>query len=210
MDPPTPDDTTILPPDPRLDDRVRELLETKGGRLAFNGLRRALGAHPESLTRALRRLERRGVVRHLEDGYSLVVPGERSRPSQPTPGRRSVASVQLPPGLSSDAVLGQLAGRWFGSLRWIGVYDRAGDPLLTWSVGTSPIRVLLSVRRGALRVLVEGESSSEATSPAAEGAAWELLRHALERLQPDTAPAGLGGGTHALLLQGADRQPFAG
>ena len=209
MDRPTTVETEILPPDPRLDDRVQALLASQGGRLAFNGLRRALGAHPESLTRALRRLERRGVVRHLEDGYALVAPGERSLQTRPTPGRRSVASVQLPPGLSSDAILGQLAGRWFGTLRWSGVYDRAGDPLLAWSVGASPVRVLLSIRKGALRVLVEGEPSSESGARAAEGAAWELLRHALERLHPDTPTAELQGGARAFWLAAAHRGPYA-
>ncbi|MCI4317072.1 MAG: GntR family transcriptional regulator, partial [Thermoplasmata archaeon] len=72
-------------PEPRLDDRVRELLGNIGGRLAFNGLRRALGVHPESLTRALRRLEREGVVQRRADGYVLADPGSYAAEPHLTP-----------------------------------------------------------------------------------------------------------------------------
>lgn len=185
--------------EPRLDDRVLEILQTRGGRLAFNGLRRALGAHPESLARALKRLEREGAVDHQEGGYSLAISPSAAPSRQYVPETRSVASVQLPSGIPSDSVLGQLAGRWFGALRWVGVYDRTGDPWLVWSVGTSSHRVMLSVRAGNLRVLVEGNARTSATPPEVETAAWELLRHALDRLRPE---AGAAGGVRTLRLDG--------
>ena len=53
----------------RLDDRVLVALEEMNGRIAFSGLRRTLGAHPESLSRALRRLEREGLIERSEQGY---------------------------------------------------------------------------------------------------------------------------------------------
>ena len=173
-------------PDPRLDDRVMELLTEHPGRLAFNGLRRTLGAHPESLSRALRRLEREGRVTHDADGYALRLDGE----TPITPGRSAerepphlVASVHLPAGVGGDSVLGAMAGRWFGPLRWVGVYEHPGEPTLVWSAGGGAGHVLLSTRRGQLRVSVEGVASSEERADA-EAAARELLAHALARMRP--------------------------
>lgn len=171
-------------PDPRLDDRVMELLAAHAGRLAFNGLRRTLGAHPESLSRALRRLERDGLVVREEGSYML-------RSDQPPPARsgptsernsRTVASISLPPGLSAQDVLGALAGRWFGRLRWVGVYENTEDPWLVWSVGDSARHVLLSVRRGTLRVLVD-LPRSDPGAVELEEAAQDLLVQGLTRLR---------------------------
>ena len=121
-----------------LDDRVVEFLAERPGRVAFNGLRRALDAHPESLVRSLRRLERHGVVRHDSDGYALsgTVPG-------PSPGPRhhqSFAEVTLIPGVARTDLFGRLAGRWFGRLRWVGVYEPSDGPWLVWSVEGRPGR----------------------------------------------------------------------
>jgi hypothetical protein len=58
---------------PRLDERVRGLLAEFPGSVAFQGLRRTLGVHPESLTRALRRLERDGEIERTDEGYRLTV-----------------------------------------------------------------------------------------------------------------------------------------
>ncbi|MCI4366784.1 MAG: hypothetical protein L3K08_03420, partial [Thermoplasmata archaeon] len=54
-----------------LDDRVVRTLAERPGHHAFNGLRRALAAHPESLTRSLRRLERDGMIARDSHGYFL-------------------------------------------------------------------------------------------------------------------------------------------
>ncbi|HYK93039.1 MAG TPA: hypothetical protein VEY07_03230 [Thermoplasmata archaeon] len=181
-----PDPSAVAPtaPEPRLDDRVLELLAASAGKLAFNGLRRTLGAHPESLTRALRRLERGGQVARADGGYVLRLdqpPPARST-SDGRSGARAVATVTLPPGLGSSEALGALAGRWFGRLRWVGVYEDRDDPWLVWSVADSPGHVLLSVRRSTLRVLVD-RPRNDATAAALEGAAQELLVQSLTRLR---------------------------
>ena len=169
-------------PDPRLDDRIVDLLRRAPGAFAFNGLRRALAAHPESLSRSLRRLERLGVIARGEHGYALVAgPGPEEAPREPTP-LRSVAAVELAPGVTRSDLLGRLAGRWFGSLRWVGVHERPGDPLLVWSVEGSDGHVLLGVRRGSLRLFVDRPRSREGTD-ALDRAARELLAHVLARLE---------------------------
>ena len=173
----TPDDATP-PKGGSLDLRVRSILGETPGSIAFNGLRRALGAHPESLSRALRRLEHDGVIERRSGGYALVgrmrLPDERSE----IPPARTVAEVTLDVGSDATSVLGSLAGRWFGELRWVGIFDRAKDPWLVWSVGSLG-KVMLSHRRGTLRVLIDSRAETP-SAPVLEAAARELLLHALE------------------------------
>jgi hypothetical protein len=172
--------------EPRLDDRVLAILGGTPGEITFNGIRRALEAHPESLTRALRRLSRDGRVTRDIGGYRLGEsavparsgPGPLGRPVEPA--RALVAEVRLPRTEPVPELLGRLAGRWFGRLRWVGTYDRAREPLLVWSRVDGPGQLLLGLRRGHLRVYTEPPPASLGTaSRGLEEAARELLWHAL-------------------------------
>jgi hypothetical protein len=165
-----------------LDGRVLSTLQGLQGRIAFSGLRRVLRAHPESLSRSLRRLEREGLVERSDGGYRALV--EAPRPTGSVPVElRAIAQVELPPGAPPDTVLGRLSGRWFGSLRWVGVVDGPNGRLLAWARRDGVGYVLLGIHRGTLRVYVRGESSGD--DPAeAEDAAYELLAHAAEALRP--------------------------
>ncbi|HYA54917.1 MAG TPA: hypothetical protein VEG42_04870, partial [Thermoplasmata archaeon] len=156
--------------------------------IAFSGLRRALNAHPESLSRSLRRLEREGRVERVQDGYratNSALPSGR----WPAPTIHSVGEVTLPSGVVPESVLGRLAGRWFGSLRWVGVMDGPEGQLLAWARrdGTGPI--LLGVRRGALHVYLRSDGPA-GVDPEAEDSAYELLVHALEALRPSVTDVG--------------------
>ncbi|MCI4358518.1 MAG: MarR family transcriptional regulator [Thermoplasmata archaeon] len=165
-------------PHARVDERVLGALASNSGTLAFNGLRRTLKVHPESLVRALRRLEREGMVLRSENGYALREPVPPRAASGP-PRARTVASVRLPPNVSAHDLLGRLAGRWLGPLRWLGVYEHPGDPWLVWTLGTTSEHAMLSVRRGTLRVLADADS----TSPEADDAAYALLARALDSVR---------------------------
>lgn len=170
-----------------LDERVLTTLQGLSGRLAFNGLRRFLGTHPESLARSLRRLEREGLVERVDGGYRALAPpptvdGRSDR------DLRSIARVDLPPGTSPRAFLGRLAGRWFGTLRWVGLLERPDGELLAWARRDGGGLVLLGLRRGVLSVYVPSLRPDD--DPAeAEEAAYELLYHAVENLRPGPAPA---------------------
>jgi DNA-binding Lrp family transcriptional regulator len=166
-----------------LDDRVLTALQGLPGRIAFNGLRRALGAHPESLSRSLRRLEREGLVERVDGGYRALALADGGS-ARAIPPLRSIARVGLPPGTPPETVLGRLAGRWFGGLRWIGVVDRPDGRLLGWTRrdGTSP--VLVAIRDGVLHVLVPEEETEGDDASESEDAAYELLVHAVGALRP--------------------------
>lgn len=172
----------MVEPSGGLDERVLSTLQGLQGRIAFSGLRRALHAHPESLSRSLRRLEREGLVERSDGGYRAL--GELPRrASSPATGLRAIAQVDLPPGTPPDSVLGRLAGRWFGALRWVGRVDGPSGPLLAWAQRDGVGYVLLGIDRGVLRVYVRDEASGDDPNES-EDSAYELLAHAAEALRP--------------------------
>ncbi len=166
----------------RLDDRVLDALQGLPGRVAFSGLRRVLGAHPESLARSLRRLEREGLVERVDGGYRALAGRERSV-DELTSDLRAVAQVDLPIGTSAEALLGRLAGRWFGALRWVGVVERPDGRLLSWARRDGSGHVLLGIDRGALRVYRPAMAPDDEPAET-EDAAYELLVHTVEALRP--------------------------
>ncbi len=191
-------------------------LREHAGALAFSGLRRALGAHPESLTRALRRLERWGRVARDGAGYRLSDDEEEGPPAElelpaglsPATGadRIPLAEVLLAPGVDATRLMGHLAGRWTGSLRWVGVYDRAREPLLAWSRADGPGQLLLGVRNGRLRVYAE-HPPGDPVPPGLHEAAQELLVFALGRLRHLVVEPSTG---RAPAFHLGERRPFFG
>jgi len=165
-----------------LDERVLETLQGLRGRLAFSGLRRVLGAHPESLSRALNRLEREGLVERVDGGYRALGPSLPLAAAS-VEALRSIARVELPPSVSPPALLGRLAGRWFGSLRWVGTIDRPEERLLAWARRDGSGLALLGVGSGFLQVYVPAGTGQEDPGEAEE-AAFELLFHAVEAVRP--------------------------
>jgi len=166
----------------RLDDRVLETLQGLRGRLAFSGLRRVLRAHPESLTRALVRLEREGLVERADGGYRALGPS----PPLDAPSAdelRSIARVDIPPTVRPAALVERLAGRWFGSLRWVGTIERPSGRLLAWARRDGSGMALLGVTGGSLQVYVPGGATSDDPIESEE-AAYELLYHAVEAVRP--------------------------
>jgi len=173
----------------RLDDRVLTTLQGLGGRIAFSGLRRVLGVHPESLSRALRRLEREGLIARGDGGYrSLTGPGAVPASGRPN-GLRAVASVELGPGSSAELVEARLVGRWFGDLRWVGVVERDEGRLLAWDRRDESGTVLLGTGGGVLRVYLP-EPSLSADVSEGDDAAYELLVHAVSALRLPAGPLG--------------------
>ena len=183
---PSPDESEVAASS-RLDDRVLVALQELHGRIAFSGLRRVLRAHPESLSRALHRLEREGLVERSDGGYRALPRGPEVEVAAVAP-LRPIAQVHIPLGASPDAVLGRLAGRWFGSLRWVGVIDRPSQRLLAWARRDGSGYVLMGIQDGNLGVYVPDDPGSGDLAEA-EDAAYELLGHAVGALRP-TAPDG--------------------
>jgi Bacterial regulatory proteins, gntR family len=165
-----------------LDDRILSTLQGLHGYMAFNGLRRKLGAHPESLTRALRRLEREGLVERADGGYRFLPDGNFRAPVA-SGDLHPIARIELPKDLDEATIFARLAGRWFGSLRWVGVVEQPGRRLLAWARRDGYGQVLLGVHRGVLRVYIP-DSPGHADLAEAEALAYELLVQAVGVVQP--------------------------
>jgi len=164
-----------------LDERVLTTLQSLSGRLAFSGLRRFLGTHPESLSRSLRRLEREGLVERVDGGYRALAPAPTVDAGSDA-GLRSIAQVEVAPGTRPEELLGRLVGRWFGSLRWVGLLERPDGELLAWARRDGGGLVLLGLKGRTLSIYLP--SMREDDDPAeAEEAAYELLYHAVEQLR---------------------------
>jgi hypothetical protein len=189
-------------PSGRLDDRVLATLQQLPGEIAFSGLRRVLGAHPESLTRSLRRLEREGLVVRAHGAYRALTPSGGGSGADPADARlRPVAEVELPSHLPPQVLVERLASRWFGSLRWVGFVDRRDERLMAWASRSGGGIVLLGTHAGRLRVLVP--SGLGQPDPAeAEEAAYELLYHAVDALRGLGARLASDAPTGLLLLSG--------
>ncbi len=173
---------------PRLDDRVRELLSGVSGSLAFNGLRRALRVHPESLSRSLRRLSREGTVERTAQGYRLAPEGPGARPAPVPSGFPTgspVAELKLPPQDGPEEVFGRLSGRWFGDYRWVGFFEGNGTTTLLWTHRLDSSRLWLRIRGDVLEVFED--------PPGKEGpaAAYQLLRHVLGAWHSARRPRGM-------------------
>ncbi|HLM70087.1 MAG TPA: hypothetical protein VK423_01720 [Thermoplasmata archaeon] len=179
---PSPRDEPSPAPAGGLDQRVLSTLQGLQGQIAFSGLRRALHAHPESLSRSLRRLEREGLVERSENGYRALSPPSGGALHGPV-DLRPIAQVDLPPGAPPESVLGRLSGRWFGSLRWVGVVDSPTGRLLAWARRDGGGYALLGIHRGVLRVYIRENDAGEDTNDA-EDSAYELLVHAANALRP--------------------------
>ncbi|HXQ49383.1 MAG TPA: hypothetical protein VN842_06390 [Thermoplasmata archaeon] len=173
-------------PDERLDDRIVRLIQEQSGHVSFNGLRRSLSAHPESLTRALRRLERFGVLLHDEAGYAMADGPGTEFEAGVRPEFHQIGEVELPAGSSTPWVLGQFAGRWFRDLRWIGMIEGRGEPWLIWTVPGSEGHVFLTLNGRRLRVGTDRAAAGR--SERVESAARSLLATGLDRLGRRPAP----------------------
>jgi hypothetical protein len=101
----------------------------------FDGLRRKLEAHPETLSRILGRLEERGVVERTTDGYRVA---EKFREHGPIRRLNAIEPsvpllrTLLPYDVAALDVVSELKGKWFGTLRWLGYSAGDDGMVLKW------------------------------------------------------------------------------
>lgn len=137
-----------------------ELARDDEFQIGFQGLKRRLGVHQETLRRTLKSLDRMGFVRKREHGYGLTDQAQDVLRGVDVPtDRRSgvpVANLLLPTDLRPDHVVGDLAHRWFEGLRWFGVAHGPGEFVLTWEADASDARVHLRLRLGSASAEVTG------------------------------------------------------
>lgn len=120
------------------DQKVFELIASSGLGLSFQGIRRSLGIHQESLSRSLKRLTELGLVyKHGEDYWVNAEMASRPREWY------VVVDSALPKGVRREDMVRRLHGRWFKELRWFGESE---DGLkLVWTSQDGGYKVMLSI-----------------------------------------------------------------
>jgi hypothetical protein len=119
----------------------------------FDGLRRLVGTHQETLSRSLRRLEEGGFIRRTDSGYVL----QRDSMGVRSEGwsswlRIPVLSMVLPLNFDQEQILRLLRGRWFGELRWLGHTAQDGEFVLHWVSNDGKVGVDAGLSRGKLQI----------------------------------------------------------
>jgi len=90
---------------------------------AFEGLKRRLKMHPETLSRILYRLADQDILKKGNNGYTLTSKAkELLKPNSLDSTNPSLRLLQtfLPPEVPIKKVISNLKGKWFGVLRWLG------------------------------------------------------------------------------------------
>jgi hypothetical protein len=117
-------------------------------RFTFDGLKRRLGMHPETLSRILNRLEAEGIVEKGLGGYRVTSKiNEYPRLSSTVGDKSQVHLLQtlIPSNVSVEQLILNLKGKWFGMLRWLGYTEGQSEVTLKWITEDGGIQVNASI-----------------------------------------------------------------
>jgi len=165
--------TAVTPRDAEV---VRTIEEEGLEIFTFDGLRRITGAHPETLSRSLERLEDGGLVVKSPEGYSVTDKARESfaaRPAYGGAGKIPILHTFLPYEASMGTIISALKGRWFDTIRWVGTAETEEGFVMKWVTedGTATI----DARFSAGQLDVEAKIAKEEDLPKAVRAAHQLM-----------------------------------
>jgi hypothetical protein len=169
-------------PDVSLGERDADVLavlsEEDLATFSFEGLKRRLGLHPETLSRILLRLEQEGFVEKTAEGYGVtprINEFLRTNPIYNGESRVSLLKTFLPSDISVAQLVSDLRGRWFGFLRWLGLSDNGGSVALKWITEDGGIQVEAHISETSLAI--EAKFLQEKDMNMALKACYQLLNH---------------------------------
>ena len=157
---------------------LRVLEEEDLANFSFEGLKRRVGAHPETLSRVLSRLEEQDIVERAEDGYRVTTTGREQLTVHPVGSsaeRLTLLKTMLPPNGNLQSAFENLRGRWFGRLRWLGTSHAGSEVVMKWV--TDDGKVQLDARFAAGELTIEARLLHGRELASAVRAAHQLLAH---------------------------------
>jgi len=168
---------------------VRTIEEEGLSVFTFDGLRRITGTHPETLSRSLERLEADGIVMRSPEGYSLT--GKARETSDLSPAAAGAKRVPilhtfLPYDASAATIVAALKGRWFDTIRWVGMAESEDAIVMKWV--TEDGSALVDARFSGDQLDIDAKVTKEADLPKAVRAAHQLMGR-ISRLYSSSRPS---------------------
>lgn len=169
----------------------REVLEflsqDPSSQVAFQGLRRRLGIHPEQLSRALHRLADDELVERTALGYRVtprataVLSPQALRSEDPG---IAILQTYLPANVDLRGLVQTLRGTWIGPLRWYGLSEFPDGMRLAWSLEDDSIRIETFVRPGQLTVTAKVASPDRLDDATRLG--HQLFQHVIREVSRES------------------------
>jgi len=120
----------------------------------FDGLKRRIGLHPETLSRILSRLESEGIIKKEPEGYKVNPKVTRLKLHGHHREEATTPLIQtfLPSDLRTDQLILSLKGKWFGHLRWLGISENNQGITLKWITEDGSIQIAANIQGSALNI----------------------------------------------------------
>lgn len=143
----------------------------------FEGLKRRLGLHPETLSRILNRLEAEGIIKKSSQGYTVTKEIAKHLKQHVGIGGESRVLLQtfLPSDMPVPELISNLRGRWFGLLRWLGLAENAEGVTLKWVTEDGDIQMDAKIALNTLTI--EAKFLHGYNQNLALKAAYQLMTH---------------------------------
>jgi DNA-binding MarR family transcriptional regulator len=189
---------------PRDAEVVRTIEEEGLSIFTFDGLRRITGTHPETLSRSLERLEDDGFVIRSPEGYSVTDKAREAFTLRPAyRGTRKVPILHtfLPYEASAETIVMALKGRWFDTIRWVGMAE--GDEGLVMKWVTEDGSAMIDAKFSAGQLDIDAKVEKDEDLPKAVRAAHQLMGR-ISRLYASPRP-----GAKLALMRIGNFTPYA-
>jgi DNA-binding Lrp family transcriptional regulator len=137
------------------DTDVLSLIDEEGlTTFTFDGLKRRLGLHSETLSRILSRLEQEGMVKKTPEGYRVTpkVTKLKLHPTRDETSSVSLLQTFLPSNMLTPKLISELKGKWFGILRWLGISENSEGVTLKWITEDGGVQIAASISGTALNI----------------------------------------------------------
>ena len=134
----------------------------------FEGLKRRLGAHSETLSRILDRLEEQRILEKTAQGYQVTERGREVtslRQLSASEPRLTLLRTLLPRVEKPREAIHGLRGRWFGPLRWLGYSEDERGTVMKWVTEDGSIQIDAIFSDGELTIegrIKEGKDLTDA------------------------------------------------
>ena len=146
-------------------------------RFTFDGLKRRLALHPETLSRILDRFEDEGIIKKEKDGYKVTTKIAKLKVQKTHHYENGVPLLQsyLPSNMQVQQLIDGLTGKWFGLLRWFGLTQDDRGITMKWITEDGGIQINAIIEDSLLTI--EAKFLRENNLNRAISASYQLMTY---------------------------------